>query len=140
MQKIVTNSEKETEELASKIAKDIHTGAVVELIGDLGAGKTVFAKGFAKGLGISQTITSPTFALLNTYTGDKIQLNHFDLYRVEDVEELVLMGFKEIFYSKDAISLIEWPQVAKDLLPQHRDIITIKKTGDFSREIVWEKI
>lgn len=140
MQKFVTNSENETENLAMEIAKSIPKGSVVELIGDLGAGKTAFSKGFAKGLGVKETVTSPTFALLNTYTGDDVRLNHFDLYRVCDIEELDLMGFREVFFENDAISLIEWPQIASDYLPKSKHIITITKTGDNSREITWENV
>lgn len=139
MEKYITNNVKETEMLAEKIAKKIQRGTVVELIGDLGAGKTAFSKGFARGLGINVAVTSPTFVLLNTYQGNGIELNHFDLYRIEDEEELNMMGFKEIFYNKNAISLIEWPQIAERLLPQSKYVITINKIDDNKREIVLEK-
>ena len=139
MERFITNNVNETEKLAEEIAKKIQRGAVVELIGDLGAGKTAFSKGFARGLGINETITSPTFVLLNTYCGNEIELNHFDLYRVEDEEELDLMGFKEIIYSKNAINLIEWPQIAERLLPQSKYIITINKIDDNTREIILER-
>ncbi len=139
MEKFISNSVEETEAIAGKIAKTTPLGTVIELIGDLGAGKTAFSKGFAKALGITSTVTSPTFALLNTYQGDGVELNHFDLYRIEDEEELDLMGFQEIFYNNNAIHLVEWPQIAKNMLPQNRYVITINKIDDNSREIVLEK-
>ena len=139
MEKFISNSVEETEAIAQKIAKITPLSTVIELIGDLGAGKTAFSKGFAKGLGITATITSPTFVLLNTYEGDGVELNHFDLYRIEDEEELDLMGFQEIFYNKNAMYLVEWPQIAEKMLPQNRYVITINKIDDNSREIVLEK-
>lgn len=139
MKKFVTHSADETENFALNFAKTLSGGMVVELIGDLGAGKTVFAKGFAKGLGIGQPITSPTFALLNTYEG-KFLLNHFDLYRIEDMDELYVLGFEDIFNDSLAISLIEWPQIAESLLPKERFRITINKLSDNDREIIVEKI
>ena len=77
--------------------------------------------------------------LLNTYEGDGIELNHFDLYRIEDEEELDLMGFQEIFCNKSAIYLVEWPQIAEKMLPQSKYVVTINKIDDNSREIIWEK-
>lgn len=139
MEKFISNSVEETDAIAQQIAKTTPLGTVVELIGDLGAGKTAFSKGFAKGLGITATVTSPTFVLLNTYEGDGVELNHFDLYRIEDEEELDLMGFQEIFYNKNAIYLIEWPQIAEKLLPQNKFVITINKIDDNTREIILEK-
>lgn len=136
MEKYLSNSVNETEKIAFNIAKSTPIGSVVELIGELGAGKTAFAKGFAKGLGIADTITSPTFALLNSYVGDNgIKLNHFDLYRLEDIEELFLLGFEEILNSKNEISLVEWPQIAESIMPKHKIVITISKLSSTEREI-----
>ena len=138
MRKFITKSVDETEKLAFDLAKSINNGKVIELIGDLGAGKTAFAKGFAKGLGIEQPITSPTFALLNTYYG-RITLNHFDLYRLEDLDELYMLGFDEIFSDSNSISLIEWPQIAEEILPKNKMIITLNKVSETEREIIIEE-
>ncbi len=139
MNKIISKNAEDTEKFAREIAKSIPLGTVVELIGDLGAGKTTFAKGFAKGLGVKGVVTSPTFTLLNTYQGDGVVLNHFDLYRIDDEEELELMGVKEMFYDTDSINLIEWPQIARNLLPQKKYVIEINKIDDKTREIILEK-
>ena len=139
MEKILTNSAEETLNYAFNYALNLSNGVVIELIGDLGAGKTVFAKGFAKGLGIEQAITSPTFSLLNTYNG-RLKLNHFDLYRIEDLEEIYMLGFEEQFLDENAINLIEWPQIAYDLLPKNRVRITISKVNDNQREIKVENL
>ena len=137
MEKYLSNSVNETEKIAFNIAKSTPIGSVVELIGELGAGKTAFAKG----LGIADTITSPTFALLNSYVGDNgIKLNHFDLYRLEDIEELFLLGFEEILNSKNEISLVEWPQIAESIMPKHKIVITISKLSSTEREIKVEHL
>ena len=139
MEKIITNSAEETQDFAFDYARNLSKGAVIELIGDLGAGKTAFAKGFAKGLGIEQAITSPTFSLLNTYNG-RLKLNHFDLYRIEDLEELYMLGFEEQFLDENAVNLIEWPQIAYDMLPKNRVRITITKLNENQREIKVENL
>ena len=141
MEKYISKSVNETEKIAYEIAKTVPNGSVIELIGELGAGKTAFAKGFAKGLGVKDIITSPTFALLNSYNGDNgVKLNHFDLYRLEDVEELFLLGFEEILNSQNEISLVEWPQIAESIMPKHKTIITINKLSGTNREIKVEHI
>ena len=139
MEKIITKNFKETEEFAFKLASKIDSGLCIELIGDLGAGKTVFAKGFAKGLDVDSTILSPTFALVNSYDG-RLKLNHFDLYRISDFEELEILGFEEMFLDRNAVNLIEWPQIAYDILPKDRMRIEIFKINENEREIVVTKL
>lgn len=130
----VTNSVAETESFAESLAKSFTGGEVLLLHGDLGAGKTHFVKGLAKGLGVTEIVTSPTFALHNSYEG-RFTLNHFDFYRIEDSEEVAILGLDEFFYDKHAVAAIEWSENVKDLLPKHCVKITIDKLGDNTRKI-----
>ena len=131
---LITNSVAETENYAEQLATNFSGGEVLLLHGDLGAGKTHFVKGLAKGLGIDDVITSPTFALHNSYEG-RLTLNHFDFYRIEDSEEIAILGLNEFFYDKRAVAAIEWSENVKDLLPQHCINITIDKLDDNTRKI-----
>jgi len=128
MQKKITHNEKETLEFGEQFAKTLNKGSVVALIGYLGAGKTIFVKGVAKGLGIDEHILSPTFTLLREYEG----LNHFDVYRIEDPEELSEIGFDE-YLNDDKITLIEWADLIYDILPDDIIYVNIKK-GDKSNQ------
>ena len=130
----ISNSVAETENFAEMLATDFVGGEVLLLIGDLGAGKTHFVKGLAKGLGIDEVITSPTFALHNSYEG-RLTLNHFDFYRVDDSEEVAILGLNEFFYDKHAVAAIEWSENIKDLLPRNCISITISKVDDNTRKI-----
>jgi tRNA threonylcarbamoyladenosine biosynthesis protein TsaE len=132
MKKTITNSEKETFELGVNFAKDLEKGSVVALTGELGAGKTVFVKGIAKGLDIKEHILSPTFTLLRQYKG----LNHFDVYRIEDVEELSEIGFLEYLNGND-ITIIEWANLIYDILPDGIIYVDIKRIDKLDkREII----
>ncbi|MCT4612702.1 MAG: tRNA (adenosine(37)-N6)-threonylcarbamoyltransferase complex ATPase subunit type 1 TsaE [Clostridia bacterium] len=131
-----TYSEEETKKIGYEIAKKAKEGEVYCLEGDLGVGKTVFTKGFAEGLEITEHITSPTFTIVNEYTG-KYKFNHFDVYRIESSEEMEEIGFDEYIYS-DAITLIEWPSLISDILPSECINITIKK--DLSKGLDYRKI
>ena len=106
----------DTYEFGKKLAKDAKPGQVYTLNGDLGAGKTVFAKGFAAGLGIEDTVSSPTFTILQVYDKGKYPLYHFDVYRIADSSEMDEIGFDEYVFS-DGISLIEWADNIEDILP-----------------------
>lgn len=126
----LSHSEKETFLWAKAFAKTLKSGDVVLLKGDLGAGKTIVAKGIAKGLGIEEEITSPTFAYLNVYQN---RLYHFDLYRIgsrERIEELGLLDY----FSSGGIYLIEWGEGYEDLFPPHRKI-EIFGSGEEERRI-----
>lgn len=114
---IITNSVEETISLGKSIASTLRSGDVVLLNGNLGAGKTHLVKGIAQGLGIKDTITSPTFTIENKYKGSKANLNHFDVYRVNDEDEILDIGFEESIYS-DAVSVIEWSDLIKGILPE----------------------
>lgn len=104
---VTTYCEKETVELAEKIATRLVGGEVIFLNGRLGAGKTAFTKGLAKSLGITQTVTSPTFTIMKEYVG-RLKLYHFDMYRIEDGEELTELGLNELLFDKEAVCVIEW--------------------------------
>lgn len=130
-----SNSADETINFARDFAKTLTSGDVVLLDGELGAGKTHFTKGLALGLGVTETVTSPTFTLHNVYEGASLTLNHFDFYRIEDQNEVVVLGLNEVFGQSGGVSVIEWWQNVADLLPKKVITVTITKTGENSRSI-----
>ena len=130
----ISNSVTDTESFAEQLAKGFTGGEVLLLHGDLGAGKTHFVKGLARGLGVDDVITSPTFALHNAYCG-RLTLNHFDFYRIEDAEEVAILGLDEYFYDKHAVAAIEWSENIKDLLPRTCIDVIIEKIDENSRKI-----
>jgi tRNA threonylcarbamoyladenosine biosynthesis protein TsaE len=131
--RFVTRSEAETLGLAAEFACMLRPGDVVALVGDLGSGKTVFTKGVAAGLGVCNTVTSPTFTLIQEYRG-RIPLHHMDLYRLRDIREILDIGVDEYFFS-DGVCLIEWAEKLGDRLPDHAVIVTICHLDDHTREI-----
>ena len=135
-----SNSTKETENIAKAFAKTLKAGDVVCINGDLGAGKTAFTAGIAKGLGVTDCVSSPTFTIVNCYDGI-IPLYHFDVYRISDSSEMFEIGFDE-YLSGDGVSVIEWAEIISDILPENRYDITITKNLDIHddyREIMIEK-
>jgi len=128
-----SSSVKDTMNIGKRLAKSFGPGTVVSLTGALGAGKTALVKGMAKGLGIDEEITSPTFTIISIYEGD-IPLYHVDLYRIQEANELYDIGLEEIIYG-DGITAIEWPEKAVNLLPEHTISITIQIQTDGKREI-----
>lgn len=133
---VQTKTEEETIALAEKLAKVLKPGDVVTLEGDLGAGKTTFTKGIAKGLEIKRTISSPTFTIVKEYEGT-VPLYHMDVYRLEGSDEDI--GFDEYFHG-DGISVVEWAQFIEEYLPEERLNITIQYMDEESRVIVFEPI
>ena len=131
-----TEGFEETVALAEDISKNFVGGEVVLLGGELGAGKTVFAKGVAKGLGIKQEVTSPTFAIHNVYDG-RLKLNHFDFYRLDETEAEVL-GLDEFFGNTDSVCVVEWWENIKGLLPKDTVKVYIEKIDENKRKIVVE--
>ena len=134
--KVISNSVEETINIGKEFAQKLNGGTVVLLDGDLGAGKTHFSKGVGLGLGVKDVITSPTFTIHNVYDGERYVLNHFDFYRLEEEEEAQQLGLDEIFYSDKGISIVEWWQNVKGLLPTNTIKVTIVKTGENQREII----
>lgn len=135
---IIANSVSETERFAQQLASSFIGGETLLLQGEMGAGKTHFVKGLALGLGIDDVITSPTFALHNSYVG-RLTLNHFDFYRIDDCEEVAMLGLDEFFFDKQGVAAIEWSDNVKALLPKHCTTITIEKIDDNTRKITVEK-
>lgn len=132
-ERYISNSLEETEKIAEDFAKTLKSGDIVLLSGDLGAGKTQFTKGVAKGLGINDTIPSPTFTIMNSYEN---RLFHFDLYRLHSFEELINVGAEEFLYS-NGVSILEWPEcVGLENFPDYAIMVTILKLDEFKREIV----
>ena len=136
-EKHVTSAEVETNVLGAEVAKDIKPGSVVALYGVLGAGKTVFTKGLARGFGISARILSPTFTLMREYPlpGGKGKLYHFDLYRLKSANELKSVNLKELIGEKKSIVVIEWAEKAKKFLPKDAVTVKFKVTKETGREI-----
>lgn len=132
----ITNSEKETKKLAKSLAKDFE-GRVIALSGELGAGKTTFVQGFAKGLGIKEKIISPTFVLIRQHKIPKSSktLYHIDLYRLKGAEDLKELGLEEILSNPNAIILIEWPEKMEQLLAKNTVKITITTKSNHERII-----
>ena len=114
---VVTHAPQETAALAERLGAAAETGTVLCLVGDLGAGKTLFTQGFARGLGVTEEVTSPTFALMNQYCG-RLPVTHFDLYRLEREEELDEIGFYEFAEPSCGVVLIEWADKFPDALPK----------------------
>ena len=127
----VTHSEEETIRIAADYAKTLCAGDVVLLRGGLGAGKTAFAKGVAQGLGITDEITSPTYAYMNDYGG---KLYHYDCYRLASGAQAEAMGLCDYFYA-GGICLIEWAENIADVLPEGCREVVLRKTGENTREI-----
>ena len=133
-----TNSPKETKKVAEKLAKTLDAGSVVALFGDLGAGKTVFVQGLAKGLGIKRRVISPTFVFMRSYPflhhKKPLTFYHIDLYRGQDSGDFRNLGLEEIF-SEDGIVVLEWAEKIKEVLPKKRVDVIINVTGEKSRKI-----
>lgn len=120
-----------TEEIAETYAKTLRPGDVVLLKGEMGAGKTVFAKGVARGLGVTDEVTSPTYAYMNDYGG---KLYHYDCYRLSSGEDAESLGLTDYFYGK-GVCLIEWSENISDVLPENAKTVEIVKISDTERKI-----
>lgn len=128
---MISRSERETMEFAKEYAKTLSAGDVVLLEGEMGAGKTVFVKGLAEGLGIDEEITSPTYAYMNDYGG---VLYHYDCYRLKSGAQAEALGLCDYFYA-GGVCVIEWAQNIADVLPRNCKTVRIVKKGENEREI-----
>ncbi len=133
--KFISNSENETLKIAENLAKKIAYPTIITLSGDLGAGKTVFSRGFAKGLGVEETVNSPTFPIVQEYPTPHGTLYHMDLYRISNDEEAQAFGIEDFLNNSSAISLIEWSERLKWLLPQNIITVEISHISENSRQI-----
>jgi tRNA threonylcarbamoyladenosine biosynthesis protein TsaE len=130
---IITNSEEETERAGAELARRLSPGAVVALYGDLGAGKTAFVRGMARGLGIDCRVSSPTFTIVNEYRG-KADLFHFDMYRLSGADELFNIGWED-YLSRGGICAVEWSEKVQDAFYGDEVVVRIEKLSDSQRRI-----
>jgi tRNA threonylcarbamoyladenosine biosynthesis protein TsaE len=138
MKRIITQSEKETFNFAQNFAKNLKGGEIICLTGNLGAGKTTFAKGIAHGLNIKNNITSPTFVFMKVYDLKKDKIKkfvHIDAYRIQSENDIEAIGAPEYFTRKDSVTLIEWADNIKKLLPENSQFIELKNLDQNTREI-----
>ena len=131
-----THSELETEQLAEQLAPLLHPGTVIAFDGDLGAGKTAFTRGLARGLGITDRVTSPTYTIVNEYDG-KIPLFHFDMYRLASSEELFDIGWED-YLDRGGILAVEWSERISDALENPVRISIERAGGENDRRITIE--
>ena len=123
---IETNSPEETFALGQKLGEQAKAGQIYTLTGDLGVGKTVFTQGIARGLGITEAVSSPTFTIVQVYEEGRLPFYHFDVYRIGDIEEMEEIGYDDYFFGK-GICLIEWANLIEEILPENLIQITIEK-------------
>ena len=121
-----SKSENDTKKLAIKMASMLKKGDLIVLCGELGSGKTKFTEGFLTYFGLENEISSPTFTIVNEYKNNDINIYHFDVYRIGDVEEMDEVGFDE-YVSGEGVSLIEWANLIEEILPEHVKTVTIEK-------------
>lgn len=126
---IHSNSSEETFELGRELGSKAIPGDIYTLTGDLGTGKTVFAQGFAEGLGIKEYVNSPTFTILQVYEDGRLPLYHFDVYRIEEPEEMDEIGYEDYFFGK-GVTLIEWAELIDELIPKDAHKVVITKDLD----------
>ena len=131
-----TNAPEETESIGQKLAEFLRPGTVIAFLGDLGAGKTAFTRGLARGLGSSERVTSPTYTIVNEYLGGKMPLFHFDMYRLGSSDELFDIGWED-YLERGGICAVEWSENVSDAM-EGALRITIEKTGEQSRRITIE--
>ena len=121
-----SNTPQETFELGKRLGAEAKPGQVYCLDGDLGVGKTVFTQGFARGLGITGPVNSPTFTIVQEYEEGRLPLYHFDVFRIGDISEMDEIGYEDCFYG-DGVSLIEWSSLIEEILPETAVHVTIEK-------------
>ncbi|MBO5555787.1 MAG: tRNA (adenosine(37)-N6)-threonylcarbamoyltransferase complex ATPase subunit type 1 TsaE [Oscillospiraceae bacterium] len=132
----ITKSEQETEALGRRLAEKLPGGTVVAMYGDLGAGKTAFVRGMARGMGLSCRVSSPTFTIVNEYLGDR-DLIHFDMYRLSGADELFDIGWED-YLARGAVCAVEWSENVQDAFFGDEVSVTIEKLGDSERRITIE--
>ena len=133
-----SNNEAETEELGARLSARLPDGAVVAMYGDLGAGKTAFVRGMARGMGLDCRVSSPTFTIVNEYLG-KRELIHFDMYRLSGADELFEIGWED-YLSRGAVCAVEWSEKVQDAFFGDEVTVTIEKLGDTRRKITIEGV
>lgn len=132
-----TMSPEETFLLGEKLGEEAGPGDIICLNGDLGVGKTVFTQGFASGLGITESVNSPTFTIIQEYDDGRMPLYHFDVYRIGDPEEMYEIGYEDYFFG-DGVCLIEWSQLIEELIPSEAKQVVIEK--DLEKGLDYRKV
>lgn len=132
---VFTESSDQTDSLGEVLGAWLRPGDVVLLHGDLGAGKTTLTKGIARALGVRDTVSSPSFALVNEYTLPLLPLFHLDLYRLDDPADLESIGFTELTSTEDGIAIVEWPERAGAMLPERYVLVEMALTGEGRRSL-----
>ena len=136
MAEFISHSQLETEEVGRRLAEKLPGGSVVAMYGDLGAGKTAFVRGMAKGMGLSCRVSSPTFTIVNEYLGER-ELIHFDMYRLSSADELFDIGWED-YLSRGAVCAVEWSENVQDAFFGDEVVVRIEKLNDTDRKITIE--
>ena len=135
MQKYISKSALETEQIAENLSKTLKGNEIIAMFGGLGAGKTAFTRGLARGLGVNDGVSSPTFALVHEYEG-KFLIYHFDMYRINTYDDLYTTGFFD--YADTGVMIIEWSENIEGFLPEDCITVTITHLSENEREIIIE--
>ena len=133
---LITNSPEETEKIGAALAKILKPGTVIAYRGDLGAGKTAFTRGLAKGLGSKEMVTSPTYTIVNEYLDGRLPLFHFDMYRLASAEDLWDIGWED-YLDRNGVCAVEWSENVTEAL-ESPVYVTIEKLGDSAQQITIE--
>ncbi len=134
METYITHSPEQTEEVAKEFSKTLKGGEVIAYRGNLGMGKTCFTRGLAEGLGFEGFVTSPTFALINEYLGGRLNIYHFDMYRISSWDELYSSGFFE-YIEQNGVVACEWSENIQNALPENTIYVEIEALGETQRKI-----
>ena len=134
-QRFITNTPEETEALGARLARALEPGAVVAFTGDLGAGKTAFVRGLARGLGVQDRVTSPTFTIVNEYEGGRLPLFHFDLYRLGCADELFDIGWED-YLARGGVCAVEWSERMEELLEPGTIRVDLRRGEDEDRRVI----
>lgn len=136
----ITFNEEELKEYGLKLGYALSSGTVIALIGDLGAGKTTLTKAIAEGLGVQEHVTSPTFTIINEYESGRLPLYHFDVYRLDDIDEMNMLGYEEYFYGK-GITIVEWADKVIEIIPKGATVIELSYGEETDKRVLtlWHK-
>ena len=132
----ITHSPEETEKIGEALAKSLQPGTILAYRGDLGAGKTAFTRGLARGLGCKETVTSPTYTIVNEYLGGRLPLFHFDMYRLASSDDLWDIGWED-YLDREGVCAVEWSENVADAM-EDAITVTIEKLGENTRQITIE--
>lgn len=143
MATFISHSPEETQQLGARWGEHLGAGTVIALQGDLGAGKTQLVKGIARGLGVTERVNSPTFALINGYLTGRLPLHHLDLYRLSSREAVMGAGLEEYLFSPPGVAVIEWPErwwndPGPSVPPKHWRWVTLRSVDEQTREISYD--